>query len=101
MSKDQKVKCSICGKLVTRQGLPGHMRFKHGVESKHHKPVGQAQRPTLVNLASGLTEQTRGLTEQMDRLIDIDEGLIKAVTQLAQDVKDLDNRVNKLEHRET
>lgn len=45
MSKDQKVKCSMCGKLVTRQGLPGHMRFKHGVESKRHKPAGPARRP--------------------------------------------------------
>lgn len=45
MSKNQKIQCSICGEWFTRKGLPGHMRFKHGIESKRHKPVGQAQRP--------------------------------------------------------
>ena len=31
---NEKIACPVCGKSLTKNGLPGHMRFKHGTDTK-------------------------------------------------------------------
>ena len=44
-----KVQCQICGKVVTKSGIVGHMHWKHGKDSK--APLLDKEKPMLYQVA--------------------------------------------------
>jgi hypothetical protein len=57
---EQKVNCPICGKLLTKRGLAGHMQWKHGKQpsapllASKAKPLVAAQRTMIAELQARL-----------------------------------------------
>jgi len=50
-SLEKRFTCHYCGKSIrTRQGLSGHIQFKHGTKQKHQKPDLTLTVPKAVDL---------------------------------------------------
>jgi len=58
-----KVNCSICGKLLSKRGLVGHMHWKHG--KQYNAPLLAAKsKPYLMELREAIA----ALNQRLDAL---------------------------------
>lgn len=57
-----KVTCQLCGKVMTKGGLIGHMRWKHGRD--HKAPMVPVQRQPSIATLRELESGVRQLEEQ-------------------------------------